>query len=248
MKFCHRERQVNQMNHTIKEMPESQRPYEKCIREGEGSLSDSELLAVILRTGTRGSNSLTLANDILKHMEQSSYPGLPGIIHSSLPELRRIYGIGAVKAVQLKCIGELSKRIASEAARPMLDFKNPDSIAAYYMEQLRHQEQEVMICMMLDNQNHLLGDTVLSKGTVNATLITPREVFLEALRYHAVNLILIHNHPGGNPSPSVCDREITERISQAGEMLGICLLDHIIIGDQRYVSFREQGLLDEYPV
>ena len=105
-----------------------------------------------------------------------------------------------------------------------------------------------MICMMLDNQNHLLGDTVLSKGTVNATLITPREVFLEALRYHAVNLILIHNHPGGNPSPSVCDREITERISQAGEMLGICLLDHIIIGDQRYVSFREQGLLDEYPV
>ena len=236
------------MNHTIKEMPESQRPYEKCIREGEGSLSDSELLAVILRTGTRGSNSLTLANDILKHMEQSSYPGLPGIIHSSLPELRRIHGIGAVKAVQLKCIGELSKRIASEAARPMLDFKNPDSIAAYYMEQLRHQEQEVMICMMLDNQNHLLGDTVLSKGTVNATLITPREIFLEALRYHAVNLILIHNHPGGNPSPSVCDKEITERISQAGEMLGICLLDHIIIGDQRYVSLREQGLLDEYPV
>ena len=93
------------MNHTIKEMPESQRPYEKCIREGEGSLSDSELLAVILRTGTRGSNSLTLANDILKHMEQSSYPGLPGIIHSSLPELRRIHGIGVVKAVQLKCIG-----------------------------------------------------------------------------------------------------------------------------------------------
>ena len=211
------------MNHTIKEMPESQRPYEKCIREGEGSLSDSELLAVILRTGTRGSNSLTLANDILKHMEQSSYPGLPGIIHSSLPELRRIHGIS-------------------------LDFNSPDSIAAYYMEQLRHQEQEIMICMMLDNQNHLLGDTVLSKGTVNATLITPREVFLEALRYHAVNLILIHNHPGGNPSPSVCDKEITERISQAGEMLGICLLDHIIIGDQRYVSFREQGLLDEYPV
>ena len=97
--------------------------------------------------------------------------------------------------------------------------------------------------MMLDNQNHLLGDPVLSKGTVNATLITPREIFVEAVRYHAVNLILLHNHPGGNPSPSKCDREITERIFQAGELLGIHLLDHIIIGDQRYVSFKETGIL-----
>ena len=111
------------------------------------------------------------------------------------------------------------------------------------MERLRHQEQELMICMMLDNQNHLLGDPVLSKGTVNATLITPREIFIEAVRYHAVNLILLHNHPGGNPSPSKCDREITERIFQAGELLGIHLLDHIIIGDQRYVSFKETGIL-----
>lgn len=234
------------MNYTIKEMPESQRPYEKCIREGVETLSDSELLAVILRCGTRGSNSLALANDILNYMEQSPYPGLPGILHSSLPELKKIHGIGTVKAVQLKCIGELSKRMASAAARPFLDFHDPDSIAAYYMEQLRHQEQEVMVCMMLDNQNHLLGDTILSKGTVNATLITPREVFLEALRYQAVNLILVHNHPGGNPAPSKCDREITERISQAGDMLGICLLDHIIIGDHRYISFREQGMMGEY--
>ena len=126
--------------------------------------------------------------------------------------------------------------MACAAARPALSFQNPDSIAAYYMEQLRHQEQELMICMMLDNQNHLLNDIVLSKGTVNATLITPREVYLEALRYHA----------GGNPAPSHCDREITERIFKAGEMLGISLLDHIIIGDHRYVSFREQEILGEY--
>lgn len=222
----------------MKEIPESQRPYEKCIREGESTLSDGELLAVILRCGTRGMNSLTLANDILSHMEQSPYPGLLGLLHCSVSDLKKIHGIGTVKAVQLKCIGELSKRIASTAARISLDFNSPDSIAAYYMEQLRHQEQEIMICMMLDNQNHLLGDTMLSKGTVNATLITPREVYLEALRYHAVNLILIHNHPGGNPAPSKCDKEITERICQAGEMLGINLLDHIIIGDHRYISFR----------
>ena len=104
-----------------------------------------------------------------------------------------------------------------------------------------------MICLMLDNQNHLLGDTLLSKGTVKATLITPREVYLEALRYHAVNLILIHYHPGGNPAPSKCDKEITERICQAGEMLVINLLDHIIIGDHRYISFREEGLRGAYP-
>lgn len=234
------------MNQTIKDIPESERPYEKCMRDGESTLSDSELLAVILRSGTRGKNSLNLANEILNHMEHSSYPGLLGILHSSLSDLKKIHGIGTVKAVQLKCIGELSKRISCAAARPNLSFQNPDSIAAYYMEQLRHQEQEIMICMMLDNQNHLLNDTILSKGTVNATLITPREVYLEALRYHAVGLILVHNHPGGNPVPSQCDREVTERIFRAGEMLGIGLLDHIIIGDHRYVSFREEGILGEY--
>ena len=231
----------------MKEMPESQRPYEKCICKGEASLSDSELLAVILRCGTRGMNSLTLADDILSHMEQTPYPGLLGLLHCSVSDLRKIHGIGTVKAVQLKCIGELSKRIASTAAKISLDFNSPDSIAAYYMEQLRHQEQEMMLCMMLDNQNNLLGDIVLSKGTVNATLITPREVYLEALRYHAVNLILIHNHPGGNPAPSQCDREITERICHAGKIVGIGLLDHIIIGDHRYVSFREEGLLEDCP-
>ena len=115
--FCHRERQVNKMNHTMKEIPESQRPYEKCIREGESTLSDGELLAVILRCGTRGMNSLTLANDILSHMEQSPYPGLLGLLHCSVSDLKKIHGIGTVKAVQLKCIGELSKRIASTAAR-----------------------------------------------------------------------------------------------------------------------------------
>lgn len=234
---------MNNSNNTIKEIPISQRPYEKCEREGVEMLSDSELLAIILRCGTKGMSAITLANDILNYMEHSSYPGLPGIIHSSIPELCKIRGIGTVKAVQLKCIGELSKRMSAAAAKSSLDFNSPDSIAAYYMEKLRHQEQEVMLCMMLDNQNHLLGESILSKGTVNATLITPREVYLEALRYHAVNLILLHNHPGGNPSPSSCDIEITERIQKSGEMLGISLLDHIIIGDRQYTSFREAGLI-----
>ena len=232
------------MTHTIKDLPESERPYEKCLREGAAALSDSELLAVILRCGARGGSSVTLANDILKYLQETSYPGLPGILHSSAKELQKIRGVGTVKAVQLKCIGELSKRIASAAAKPALSFHQPDSIASYYMEQLRHQEQELMICMMLDNQNHLLAERLISKGTVNATLVTPREIYMEAVRCHAVSLILVHNHPGGDPSPSPSDRTLTERIRAAGELLGIRLLDHIIIGDKRYVSFKERGLIN----
>ena len=231
------------MKQTIKDLPESERPYEKCLQEGEAALSDSELLAVILRCGTKGASSLALANDILKHMQGTSYPGLPGILHSSVRELQKIHGVGRVKAVQLKCIGELSKRIAAAAAKPSLSFHKPDSIASYYMEQLRHQEQEVIICMMLDNQNHLLAERLISKGTVNATLVTPREIYMEAVRCQAVSLILVHNHPGGDPTPSSSDHKLTERIRRAGELLGIRLLDHVIIGDHRYMSFREQGLM-----
>ena len=117
----------------MKQLPEEQRPYEKCFTQGESALSDSELLAVILRSGTQGKNSLTLAQEILKVMEKSSYPGLTGLLHISLQDLMKINGIGQVKAVQLKCIGELSKRIARNAARPQLVMNNPASIAAYYM-------------------------------------------------------------------------------------------------------------------
>lgn len=236
-------RQVPHMNHTMKELPESQRPYEKCIREGTQALSDSELLAVILRNGTAGSSSLTLANEVLSFFEHSPYPGLLGILHCSLSDLTNIHGIGKVKAIQLKCIGELSKRIAAASARPSLSFHDPVTIAQYYMEQLRHEEQELILCVMLDSKNHFLGDVLVSRGTATAALVTPREVFMEALRYHAVGLILIHNHPSGDPSPSSEDLSITDRMSQAGMLLGIPLLDHIIIGDHRYVSFREQGLL-----
>ena len=173
------------------------------------------------------------------------YPGLAGLIHVSLQDLMRIHGIGQVKAVQLKCIGELSRRIARTAARPQLVMNDPSSIAAYYMEQLRHEEQELVLCMMSDVKGHFLGDKVLTRGTVTGSLVTPREIYLEALRYHAVSLILIHNHPSGDPTPSQEDMEITARIYQAGELLGIHLLDHIVIGDQRYCSFRETGLWDE---
>lgn len=202
---------------------------------------------MILRCGVQGSSSLTLADKILNLSKQTGYSGLLGLFHISMQELMKIHGIGKVKAIQLKCIGELSKRMATAAAKPELSFHHPVTIAKYYMERLRHEEQELLYCMMLDGHNHLSGEQLLSRGTVNATLITPREVFVEAVKYRAVNLILVHNHPGGDPSPSQADLDVTERIYHCGELLGIHLLDHIIIGDHRYVSFREKmGFLMNY--
>lgn len=229
----------------IKDLPEAQRPYEKCFSQGEAALSDCELLAVILRSGTQGLNSLELAQEILQYMETSSYTGLTGLLHISVQDLMEIHGIGQVKAVQLKCIGELSKRIARTAARPQMVMNNPSSVAFYYMEELRHEEQEVVICMMSDVKGHFLGDKVLTRGTATGSLVTPREIYMEALRRHAVSLILVHNHPSGDPTPSPDDMQITARIYQAGELLGIHLLDHIIIGDQKYCSFREEGIWEE---
>ncbi|MDO4648649.1 MAG: DNA repair protein RadC [Eubacteriales bacterium] len=233
------------MNEQMKNLPKDQRPYEKCLREGAEALSDGELLAVVLRTGTKEVSAVSLANRLLRMTEETAYPGLPGILHLSIAELKSLDGIGDVKAIQLKCVGELCRRMATAAARPGISFTNPTSIASYYMERLRHEEQEHLYCMMLDNRNHLLGEYLLSLGTANATLITPREIFIEALKQRALGVILVHNHPSGEPSPSASDREVTDRVYQMGEMLGIHLLDHIIIGDQRYYSFREQGLIDE---
>lgn len=224
----------------IQELPAEERPYEKCLRCGPSALSDSELLAVIIRSGTPGSSSIDLARKVLQ--KGTHQKGLLGIHHLSLQELMEIKGIGQVKAVQIKCIGELSKRIASVSARYLLDIEHPETIAAYYMEQMRHQEQERMICMMLNGKNQLLGEEEISRGTVNSAIISPRDLILAAFRYHAVYIILVHNHPSGNPMPSEEDIRLTQRVQSACSLVDIPLLDHIVIGDQRYVSLREQGL------
>lgn len=226
---------------TMQELPVQERPYEKCLSYGPEHLSDSELLAIILRSGVQGNSSLELARKILELGDMDE--GLLAIHHISIQELMKIKGIGKVKAIQIKCIGELSKRIAGRSAKKLLDFNDPDTIADYYMERLRHEEQEQIICMMLDTKNHLLGETVISKGTVNASIITPREILLSALRYRAVYIILIHNHPSGNPLPSKDDVLLTQRVKEACTIVQIPLLDHIIIGDQCYVSFRKDGIL-----
>ena len=216
-------------------------PYEKCLEQGTNALSNAELLAVLLRTGTKGQNVLELAKHILS--SACGEGGILNIHHCTLEKLKAIRGIGNVKAVQILCLSELAKRLAKATAKEGLIFSLPSTIADYYMEEMRHQKQEHIKLLMLNSKSKLLGEKNISKGTVNAALISPRELFIEALEKQAVAIILIHNHPSGDTTPSENDMLLTKRVQEAGRLIGIELLDHIIIGDNCYMSFAEEQLL-----
>ena len=215
-------------------------PYEKCLRYGPGALSNTELLAVIIRTGTKRQNCLQVANQVLK---ASGDLGLLGLKHLSYNELCKIEGIGHVKAITLSCIGELSSRISRASTPKKPSFTKAVDIANYYMEELRHLEREQFILLFLNNKCSLIKDMTLTIGTVNQTLISTRDVFIEALKGGAVYIAMVHNHPSGDPTPSYNDISCTKRIYEAGELIGIPLIDHIIIGDNSYFSFKERDIM-----
>ncbi|MBQ4560155.1 MAG: DNA repair protein RadC [Tyzzerella sp.] len=225
----------------IQEKYKDELPYEKCLAQGADFLSNTELLAVLLRTGTKGSNVLELADYILSSSCGDS--GILNIHNCTLEKLKSIRGIGNVKAVQILCLSELAKRLAKATAKEGLIFSLPSTIANYYMEEMRHQKQEHMKLLMLNSKSKLLGEKDVSKGTVNASLVSPRELFIEALEKQAVAIILIHNHPSGDTTPSENDILLTKRVQEAGKLIGIELLDHIIIGNNCYMSFAEAELL-----
>lgn len=217
-------------------------PYDKFLRYGAEHLTERELLAIILRTGTKDKSASELAGDVLS---LARYPreGLLGLYDVSLEELMQLKGIGLVKAVKLKCLTELSMRISRASAKEGLLFNSPNLVAQYFMESLRHRETECVILVSLDTRGRMLGEKKISDGSVKMSLLSPREIFLEALRVKAVNILLVHNHPSGDPTPSKLDRDVTSNISRLGKMMEILLLDHIIIGDNRYTSFKELGYL-----
>ena len=230
----------NQRN-TIRELPAPERPYEKCMAMGASALSDAELLAVILRTGTKGQGALETARKILSLSPAAE--GLLGLHHLTVNELRKVPGIGMVKAVQLSCIGELSKRMTRKSIDREELFSSPDVVAAYFIEEMRHKEKEELRVVFLNTKGRRLHDTVISIGTVNSSMVSPREIFLEALKFQAVSIILLHNHPSGDPAPSREDILVTGRVAEAGKLIGISLTDHIIIGDRCYISLKERGML-----
>ena len=225
----------------MKEMRAENRPYEKCTRYGATQLTDVELLAVLLRTGTKGMSALELAQNIIK--SKSGEDSLLNIHTLTLQKLKSIKGIGNVKAIQILCLSELAKRLAQASARNSVTFEVPATIAENYKEAMRHQKQEHMKLLMLDTKSKLIGEQDISKGTVNAALITPRELFIEALACGAVYIILLHNHPSGDPTPSKSDILLTKRVQEAGELIVIRLLDHIIIGNNCYISLTESQMI-----
>lgn len=217
-------------------------PYEKFLRYGAKSLSEAELLAIILRTGTRNCSALELATKILS-LSGDGKKGLNALHHLSVSELLAIPGIGEVKAVKLKCIAELAVRMAREKAKESLSFSRPETVASYFMEELRHEEKEKVLLLSLDNKLSLIEKYVLSVGTVNASLLSAREVYVQAFKNKASYVMLLHNHPSGDCSPSRQDIKITKKIKEAGKLVEIPLLDHLIIGNGSYISLKEQGLL-----
>lgn len=216
-------------------------PYEKFEKRGSESLTDAELLAIIIRSGSKDASALQIAKEILKLREREN--GLASLYHISIKELKEIRGIGDVNAIKIKCIAELSKRISMANARNSLKFQSPRTVADYYMEQMRHLEKEYCYVAFLNTKSGFIHDMCLSIGSINASIVSIREIFKEALRVNAAYVLLLHNHPSGDPTPSAEDIKLTKKVWDASLFLEIPLIDHIIIGDNTYTSFKEKKLL-----
>jgi DNA repair protein RadC len=216
-------------------------PYDKFMRLGAENLSDAELLAIMLRTGTKDKTPIELGREILRLAGERL--GLLGLFHFNIKDLMQIPGIGEVKAVQLLCIAEIAKRTSNMQAKTGLNFDNPESVAAYYMERMRHRESEQMLLILLDSKRNMLREQVLSIGTSHSTLVSPRDICIAAVKNEASYFMIMHNHPSGNPNPSRQDMLVTQKIKEVSDLIEIPLLDHIIIGDNRYISFVQKGLL-----
>ena len=222
----------------VKDMALEERPREKMLLSGAKNLSNAELLAILLRTGTKKRNAIELANDIINKDSQ----GIRYLQDMSIEELCKIEGIGLSKATQIKAALELGLRISSY--RPnKYKVKNPWDIYKYYMEGLRYKQNEVFKVVLLNTKNEIITDIDVSVGTLNSSLVHPREVFKEAIRRSSNKMILIHNHPSGSVEPSNEDKNITDRLIKCGELIGIEVIDHIIIGDGLYFSFKENMII-----
>ena len=214
-------------------------PYEKFKKFGPEAMSEEELLAIMIRTGTKEKDSLALAKQILEMIPEHN---LLGLFHCKWQDLLRIDGIGEVKAIKIMCIAELSKRISKTQAQKRLKFNHPATVAEYYMESMRHLEQERVLLIILDKKLGFMNDLELSKGTISASLLSPREIFISALKENAVQIMLLHNHPSGDPTPSEEDILVTRKIYKLSKLLDLPLVDHIIIGDNKYISLKEYDL------
>src|SRR5574342_396494 len=220
----------------IRDFPQNERPRERFITNGPHSLSNHELVAILLRTGTSQESVLHLSNRHLSHFE-----GLRMLKAASLEEITSIKGIGKAKAIQLLAAVELGRRISNIAYDDRYVIRSPEDGANFVMNDMRFLSQEHFVCLYLNTKNQVIHKQTIFIGSLNASIVHPREVFREALKRSAASIIAAHNHPSGDPAPSREDIEVTKRLVECGKIIGIEVLDHIIIGDQKYVSLKEKG-------
>ncbi len=226
---------------SIKEWPEDERPRERLLRFGANSLSTAQLLAIILRTGSRDKSALELARELLVH-----FSSIKDIEDTCEAEFSKIKGMGSVKIAQIKAAFELGRRLLQDVADKTSQapsFKNSNDVYDYYRPMFYGMKKEKFLCVMLDAKNRVFKEMVVSDGSLTSSLVHPREVFRYAIKEAAASVLLVHNHPSGDPNPSRDDIEITERLSKTGRIVGINVLDHIIISDRKYLSLKDKGYL-----
>ena len=221
----------------IRELPAQERPRERLKKYGAASLSNAELLAIILRTGAASESVLNLSAKLL-----ARFGGLSGLAKAGFGELCMERGLAEAKAAQLKAALELGRRLLSTQPEERLVIKSPEDVANLLQAEMSFLEQEELRLVLLNTKNQVLAISQLYKGSVSTSLIRVSELFREAVRENCPALVVVHNHPSGDPTPSPEDIKITEQIVKAGKLLDIEVLDHLIIGHQRYVSLKEKGL------
>jgi len=225
----------------MKLLPADDGPREKLIEYGPDILSNSELLAILIRTGTTERSALDIARELTDN------GGLYSNIAQarSVADLSKIKGLGPAKAATILAAVELGRRVAGADPQKKVKLSSPEACVSYLMPRMRYEQQEKFLVLLLDSKNQLLKCQQVSEGTLNASVVHPREVFAPAMLHRAACVLAAHNHPSGDPAPSIEDRKLTQALEATGTVMGIPLLDHIIIGDGRYFSFRENGYLDE---
>lgn len=216
----------------IKDMPKDSRPRERFIKQGAGVLSDAELFAILLRTGTKGENVIDLSNRLIAEY------GLAKLLECSIKELEKIKGIGPSKAMQLLAVKEISNRI-NLSKSPIRFLSSAKRVFEFMHDKLENENQEHFIALLLNNRNHFIKEELITKGILDASVVDPRAIFNSAIRNSAARIILVHNHPSGDVSPSEEDIEMTKRLIEAGDLIGIQVLDHIIIGKNNYWSWKD---------
>ncbi|NGP45489.1 JAB domain-containing protein [Bacillaceae bacterium SIJ1] len=222
----------------IRDVPQNDRPRERLINHGAKHLSNQELLAIILQSGTKDESVMQLSLRLL-----TAFPSLAQLQEASLAELTSTKGIGQAKATLLLAVMELTCRLANEKGGAPTVIRSPHDASMYVMEEMKHLKQEHFVCLFLNTKNHVTEKKTIFVGSLNASIVHPREVFKEAIRASAASVLCVHNHPSGDPSPSQEDIEVTKRLSECGKVLGVELVDHLIIGNEQFISLREKGYI-----